>query len=399
MSSFKYKDGDASGKAVEGVVEKENQRNPDEKPAENDMVLETADPVRTTEKQEFNFGKVKRREIVLFTNHLADSVEEGVSISRAISDYGAETENERFQKTLVDLETQVQAGTSLSDALAKHPGAFPEMYVAIVAAGEATGQLDRVLRDLAQFLEWQEDLDAQVKRTFSYTSFLIVMITGVIVIMITFTFPRFIPILEGFSVELPAPTRILISVSGFFQDYWWTMLGGAVLFFIVYILTNLTSKGKYFWDRVKLGMPLFGKLLHTIKLSRFAHYFNILYSSGNGVNESFAIIRRAMDNEVLREAVGRCADSVEQGGTIYDSLKEEKTFPLPVRNMFQEGESTSDLDRALQKMSRYYDKKVPASIKKMYAIFESLLIIALAAIVVYIALSIFLPVYKLITNI
>lgn len=400
MPSYKYKGRDASGKPVEGVLEAETENELAIKLSEIEVVLVDASVASGTgERRTIYIGRVKRREIILFTNHLATSVEAGVPVIQAIGDYGAETENAQFKDIVMDVERQVLAGTTLSDALAAHPKAFSEMYTSIVATGEATGNLGLVLRDLVEFLEWQEDLAAQVKQASIYPSFLISMIIGVVTIMMTFTFPKFIPVLKGFNVELPAPTRILIGVSEFFESYWLYMVFLVVVFIVVYHVTNRTGEGKYFWDRVKLKTPLFGKLLHKIMLSRFSHYFSILYSSGIGIIESFQIIRRVVGNEVLRRAIGRCADSVERGGTIYESLKEEKTFPPLVLRMIQVGETTGELDTSLKKVSQYYDKEVPASIKKMFAVFEPMLIIAMGVVVLFIALAIFLPVYKLTSTI
>jgi type IV pilus assembly protein PilC len=395
MPNFKYKARDAGGKAVDGILEADNETNLAEKLAELDIVLVDASPVRTLEIPAIYFGKIKRREIILFTNHLATSVEAGVSVVQAISDYAEETVNLRIKRIIQDVERQVMAGTSLSEALAKHPKAFSELYVAIVSTGEATGNLDTVLKDLVRFLEWQEDLAAQIRQASIYPTFLVTMIVGVIVIMMTVTLPKFIPVLKGFNVELPTPTRILIDVSEFFEEWWWALVGGILFFIIIVWLTYRTPKGRYFWDGVKLKMPLLGKLHHKIILSKFAHYFSMLYSSGIGIIESFGIVQRVAGNEVMRGAILRCRDAVEKGASIYDALKTEKTFPPLVLRMIQVGETTGKLDTSLQKVSEYYDREVPAAIKKMFAVFEPMLIIFMGGIVLFIALSIFLPIYKL----
>ncbi|MCP5053034.1 MAG: type II secretion system F family protein, partial [bacterium] len=229
----------------------------------------------------------------------------GVPVIQAIADYGRETTDQPFKDKVQDVERQVLSGTTLSESLSKHPKAFAEMYVSIVATGETSGNLDLVLRDLVAFLEWQEELIGHIKKASIYPAFLIAMIIGVVTVMMTFTFPQFIPVLKGFNVELPAPTLFLIGVSEFFESYWWAMLLFVIAFIITYKITNKNPQGKYFWDNVKLKIPLTGKLLHKIMLSRFAHYFSILYSSGIGVIESFGIIRRVVNNEVLRRAIGR----------------------------------------------------------------------------------------------
>lgn len=398
MPTYKYKGRDAEGKPVDGLLEADSQQELASKLTEINIVLVDSSKARISTGGGFHFGNIKRREIIVFTNHLSTSLEAGIPVVQAIADYGRETDNERFKKIVNDLERQVLAGTSLSDAMTQHPAAFPETYVAIVATGEATGNLDLVLKDLVGFLEWREELTAQIRQASIYPTFLILMIIGVITIMMAVTFPKFIPVFKSFNVELPFPTKTLIALSSFFEGGWYYLLGLIILFFITYKITNRTDRGRYFWDNVKLKLPIFGKLTQKILLSKFSHYFSILYSSGIGVIESFHIIERVMGNEVLRRAIARCADKVERGGTIFDSLKIEKTFPSLVLRMIQVGESTGNLDKSLNKVSQYYDREVPASIKKMFAILEPMLIIFLGGVVLFIALAIFLPMYRLAPN-
>ncbi|MCP5103643.1 MAG: type II secretion system F family protein [bacterium] len=399
MPNYKYKARAADGRLLDGNLEAENEKELAEKLTELNIVLVDAKPVKSVEMPAIHFGKIKRREIILFTNHLATSVEAGVSVVLAIADYARETEKPRFKKIVEDVERQVLAGTTLSESLSKHPEAFSELYTAIVSTGEATGSLDAVLRDLVSFLEWQEELTAHIRQASIYPGFLISMIIGVIVIMMTVTLPKFIPIFKDFSTQLPAPTRILIDISEFFQNYWYVLLLSIVLFVVLYKVSYRTPRGKYFWDNVKLKLPLFGKLHHKIVLSKFAHYFSMLYSSGIGVIESFNIIQRVAGNEVMRAAILRCRDSVEQGGTIFESLKQEETFPPLVLRMIQVGESTGKLDTSLQKVSQYYDREVPAAIARMFAVFEPMLIIVMGGVVLFIALAIFMPIYKLTSTI
>ncbi|MGE5340739.1 MAG: type II secretion system F family protein [Candidatus Omnitrophota bacterium] len=395
MPGFKYKGRDGSGKLVEGILEADSMSGLAAKLAEIDVVLVEAGAVKPQKDFNFHFGKIKRREVILFTNHLSTSVESGIPVIQAISDFGRETTDIRFKKIVEDVERQVLAGTSLSEALSRHPEAFSEMYTAIVSTGEATGKLESVMKDLVGFMEWQEDLVAQIKQASIYPAFLISMIIGVITIMMTVTFPKFIPIFKSFQVKLPAPTVILINASEFFQHYWWFLILSIGVGIATYKITYRTTEGRFFWDKVKIRMPLFGTVFHKIVLSKFSHYFSILYSSGIGIIESFNIIQKVVGNEVIRRAIERCGFTVEKGSTIYESLKTENTFPPLVLRMIQVGEHTGNLDRSLQKVSQYYDKEVPASIKKMFSFFEPLLIVIMGAMVLFVALAIFLPIYKL----
>jgi len=395
MPNYKYKARDNEGKPIEGLLFAESEQILAAKLSEMDLILIDTRVVKNLESTSFSFGKIKRRDIIIFTNHIATSVEAGVPVISAISDYAAETENVRFAKMIRDIKRQVLAGTSLSDAISKHPKAFSPLYVSVVSTGEATGNLDKVLNDLVGFLEWQEELIAQIRQASIYPAFLVSMIIGVIIIMMTVTLPKFIPVLEGFGVDLPAPTKLLIKASKFFQNNLIYMFIAFILFVIVYIFSNKNEKGKFFWDTIKLKMPLLGKLQKKIILSKFSHYFSMLYSSGIGVLESFAILQDIVGNEVLKRAIGRCSLDIEKGSTIYDALLKEKIFPPLILRMIQVGESTGKLDTSLNKVSQYYDKEVPQTINKIFAAFEPILIIVMGGVVLFIALSIFLPIYKL----
>ena len=395
MANFKYKARDMDGQAIEGILFAESEQILSSKLSEMDLILIEAKAIKDLQSTSISFGKIKRRDIILFTNHLATSVEAGVPVISAIGDYAAETENIKFAKMIQDIERQVTAGTTLSEAFSKHPKAFSALYISVVATGEATGNLDSVLNDLVKFLEWQEDLISQIRQASIYPIFLVSMIIGVIVIMMTVTLPQFIPVLEGFGVKLPTPTRILIKVSNFFQNNLLMMFIGFIVLIIVYILSNKNEAGRHFWDSVKLKTPLFGKLQKKIILSKFAHYFSMLYSSGIGVLESFSILQDIVGNEVLKRAIYRCSLDIEQGTSIYEALVNEKIFPPLVLRMIQVGESTGKLDTSLLKVSQYYDKEVPQTINKIFAAFEPILIIIMGGVVLFIALSIFLPIYKL----
>ena len=365
--------------------------------------------------RQFSLARIKRRDLILFTNHLATSVEAGVSVVMAMSDYAAEIDNPRFRRVIEDVARQVLAGTTFSQALATHPKVFNEMYSSIVATGEATGNLDRVLKDLVGFLEWQEELAGQIKQATIYPAFLVAMIVGVMVVMMAFTVPRFIPIMESFNVALPAPTRILIATSEFFTAqplkrilpaWMFPIPVWAIIFFLIiptlvvaYKLHYRTPSGRLFWDRVRLKLPLFGALNLKIVLSKFAHYLSIMFGSGISILESFVIIQRVVGSEVIRLSIGRVRDGVEKGRSVYEALKDERIFPPLILRMIQVGESTGKLDVSLDKVSEYYDKEVPATIKKIFSAFEPMLVLVMGGAVLFIALSIFLPIYKLTSTI
>lgn len=399
MGSYSYRARDASGRMIQGILSAQDAGELLQRLKELDLLLIDYREGRAATKVSFQWGRIKRREVILFTVHLATAVEAGVSVVQAISDYAAETDDLRFRKILEDVERQILAGTTLSAAVDKHPQAFGELYSAVLSAGEATGNLDAVLRDLVTFMEWQEELAGQVRQAAIYPAFLGAMIIGVVVLMMVFTVPKFVDILRSFNVQLPLPTRLLIDMSGFFMEFWWIFVLLPSIVVVVYVLMRRSPDGRLFWDRLKLKLPLFGKLAHKIVLSRFAHYFSMLFSSGIGVLETFAIIERVVANELVRRMIVRVSERVQGGSSIYDALAREDMVPSLVLRMISVGEKTGSMDNSLRKVSQYYDREVPLTIRKMFSVFEPLLIIFMGGVVLFIALSIFLPIYRLTSTI
>ncbi len=397
MPAYKYEALTDNGEKVSGILSARSEEELENLLSSMNLLLLKAKPIE--EGKETKKYKIKRRDLIIFSVHLATSLEAGVPILVALSDFAESTDNPTLKRIIAGIMRQIEAGSSFSDAISSYPNAFPEIYVSIIRAGEATGNLDTVLKDLISFLEWQEDLVAQIKQASIYPTFVITMIMGVIFIMMTFTIPKFIPLLTSFNVELPAPTRILISVATFFQKFWWTMILGVVLFIFTYKITYKTKKGRLFWDRIKLGLPIFGNVNLKLALSRFAHYFALLYSAGIGVVQSLYIIEKVVGNEVIALAIREAREELLTGGNLYDSLRKSRYFPSLVLRMLQVGEETGALDSSLRKVSEYYDKEVPQAIKKMFAVLEPTLIVFMGGLVLFIALSIFLPIYKLTTAI
>ncbi len=393
MPAYRYEALTDSGEKVSGILSARSEEELENLLSSMNLLLIKAKPIE--EGKETKKYKIKRRDLIIFSVHLATSLEAGVPILVALSDFAESTDNPTFKRVIAGIMRQIEAGSSFSDAISAYPNAFPEIYVSIIRAGEATGNLDTVLKDLISFLEWQEDLVAQIKQASIYPTFVITMITGVIFIMMTFTIPKFIPLLTSFNVELPAPTRILIGVATFFQKFWWAMILGVILFIFTYKVTYKTKKGRLFWDRVKLNLPIFGNVNLKLALSRFAHYFALLYSAGIGVVQSLYIIEKVVGNEVIALAIRSAREELLTGGNLYDSLRKSKYFPSLVLRMLQVGEETGALDSSLRKVSEYYDKEVPQAIKKMFAVLEPTLIVFMGGLVLFIALSIFLPIYKL----
>jgi type IV pilus assembly protein PilC len=398
MPYFQYKARDGRGKEVKGIVIAENENALSLTLERMNLYLISAREVKK-EKESLRPVGVKRRDLITFTIHLSTSLEAGIALITAIRDFAESTENLKFKEVLNDIVKQLEAGAFLSDAMSKYPRVFSELYVNILRAGEATGNLDMVLKDLVKFLEWQEELASQVKQASIYPAFVISLIIGVITIMMTFTLPKFFPILKSFNVELPLPTKIIMAVSTFFARFWWAIIGAIICFVIIYIMTNKTPNGRRFWDRLKLHIPVFGSLNRKVALSRFSHYLSILYKAGIGIVQALYIVEKIVGNTIIADEIKRVRDGIVRGENLSEGLKRSEYFPPLVNRMIEVGEDTGKLDESLNKVSEYYDREVPAAIRRFFAILEPTMIVLLGGMVLFMALSIFLPMYKLTSTI
>jgi type II secretory pathway component PulF len=340
--------------------------------------------------------RVKRREIIDFTVHLKTLIAAGVPIVQAMYDLVEQTDNHLFQSVIADVRRNIQAGAVLSDALSLHPAVFSETYVSIVRAGETTGKLDTVLEDLIRFLEWNEELVSTVKQATLYPVIVLTAVFGLIVLLFTFVFPRFIVIFKAANVELPLPTKIVIWISAFFKANILYMIGLVLLLFVSLKLYGRREKGRYRIDKLKIRSPVVGNLIRKVELSRFAHYLSLLLRSGVDTTQSLWVVTKVVRNSVISREIERAKDELTAGASLSDSLRKSEVFsPILVR-MVAAGELSGKLDETLDKVSEYYDREVPLAVKKTFAIIEPIVITILAVVVLGAALSMFLALYKMV---
>ena len=339
--------------------------------------------------------KVRRRDLLTFTVHLATVLSSGAPILMGLQDLAAQTEEQHFREVVEDLYRNVEAGISLSQAMREHPEAFPEIYVSLVAAGETTGKLDQCLADLTRYLEWQEELSANIRQATIYPLMVFWAVTGLVALIFTVVLPKFLVIFEKSRVELPLPTRLVIAVSRFMAESWPLLLGGLAGGYLFLRLLRSVPRGRELYDRVKLALPVFGALNRKIILSRFAHTLASLYASGVNVLQALELIEKTGDNRVFELALRDVRLRVQEGRSMTDALKETGVFPPLFLRMVGVGEESGRLDHALEKLSTFYDREVPVTVKKVFGIMEPLIIVFLGGVVGTVAMSIFFPLYRL----
>ena len=361
---------------------------------ESEKGVKKAARVRKASRGAIYIGRVKSSEVITFTHHLSTVLSAGIPIIQGLDDLVEQTQDARFKDILTEVRDDVQGGSNLSDAMAKHPKAFPELYVNLLRAGEASGEIDRVLAEIASFLEWQEELRANIKQITIYPTIVFAAIVLLVGYLFAFVFPKFIKILEQLDVPLPLPTVIVIAVSSFTQSYWYLILigiGGVIgtINIIVWF-----SWGRYAFDRFKLSIPIFGTLLRKIALSRFSHFLSLLYSAGVDILQALAVVEKVVGNEVIARVIRNAREQVKAGHRLSEPLRASKEFPPMVVRMVEIGEISGQLDKTLQKVSEFYDREIPQTVKKVFAAFEPIMIVFLAGIVLLVAISMYLPLYS-----
>ncbi len=400
MPQYTYTAIDDDGKPVDGTLKAENEDELATNLSQMGYYLLTATAAKQRKKAKkwtkrgFYFGNVNQREIITFTHHLSTVLGAGIPILQGLEDLVEQTEDARFKGILSEIRDDVQGGSNLSDSMARHPEAFSELYVNLLRAGETSGEVDRVLAEIARFLEWQEEITANVKQITIYPAVVFGAIVLLVGYLFAFVFPTFTRILTQLNVPLPLPTLIVIAISDFMKNYWWLLLIGIAGVITAIKVILRFPWGKYAFDRFKLGIPIFGTLIRKIALSRFAHFMALLYSAGVDILESLAVVEKVVGNEVIARVIRDAREQVKAGHRLSEPLRASKQFPPMVVRMVEIGEISGQLDKTLLKVSDFYDREIPQTVKKVFAAFEPIMIVFLAGIVLLVAVSMYLPLYS-----
>lgn len=340
-------------------------------------------------------GVIKEKDLLNFTIHLGTLIESGVPLVEGLRDLAQNTENVVLAGVLDDVRSRVESGSSLKEALAMHPKSFSGLYLALIGAGEATGKLTFALQQLADYIEWQMDLKGKMKEAAIYPILLSVAMVGVVVLLITKIVPLFKPMFEQMDIELPFATQVVMGLSTIAEKYWLHSIIVMVLLGVGTKILSMNPKGKFVIDSLKLKIPIFGELIHKIIISRFCHILSLSIQSGVSVLGAMDIALQSMGNVRLEKATKKARDSVNLGEKIATSIKDTGEFPPIVVRMISVGEESGKLSQTLEKVSNFYDKEIPRTMKKIFAMFEPIMIMVMGVLVGGIAMSIFMPMFKL----
>ena len=398
MPRFNYSARSKSGRRVDGIMLADNEQQLTLTLRDMDLYLIEAKLESVS--SPFIFGQlVKRRELITFTVHLSAALGAGIPILQAFEDLEQQTVNRAMHRALQAIREALRGGSGLSDALAQHPRIFSDIYVNMIKAGEASGNLTNVLEHLTKFLEWQDALAAEIKRATVYPATVFVAVMALTGLLVGFVFPKILPVILSLKVPLPFITRAVMVFAEVVRGGWYWILFGAVALFILMRMLKASEPGRVIVDALKLRLPVVGGLVEKICLSRFAHHLGILLRTGVDISQSLSIAERVVGNAVIAQAIREAKEKVIQGGFLWRSLQETGVFPPLVIRMVFVGETTGTIDNTLQKVTEFYDREIPATVKRVFAVMEPLFIVILAGMVLLVALSIFIPLYGALGNV
>ena len=357
-------------------------------------------PVSVREKsKDFNisFGTgVGTRDIVIFTRQFATMINSGLPLVQSLDILGEQTENPALRKTIQETLYDVESGHTLADAMGKHPKIFSELFVNMVAAGEAGGILDTILLRLATFLEKNDALVRKIKGAMVYPAVIFSVAGGAIVILLVFVIPTFQSMFESAGIPLPLPTRIVIGMSAFLQAYWWACGAGLVAFVVGIRQFYATDTGQLLIDKLMLSLPILGDMQRKAAVARFTRTLGTLVSSGVSILEGLEITAKTAGNRVIHDAVMGSRASIAGGETIAGPLKESGVFPPMVVQMINVGEQTGGLDEMLTKIADFYDEEVDAAVETLLSAMEPIMIVVLGVVVGGMIVAMYLPIFDMI---
>jgi len=340
-------------------------------------------------------GGVSAKALTTFTRQLSTLQDAGLPVVRSIKILEGQMKPGVLKNCLIDVADDVESGSTLSEAMAKHTKVFDKLYINMIRAGEIGGVLDQILQRLADFREKSQRLKKKIIGAMIYPSVVILVAGGILVGIMVVIVPKFEKMFGEFNMTLPAPTLALMAVSNFMQNQWYVGLG--IIFGLVVLVkaVGATKGGRYLIDSIKLKIPVFGVIISKGTISRFTRTLGVLISSGVPILEALAIVKETAGNAVVARAINNVHDSIREGESLADPLAQSKICDDMVVNMIEVGEETGDLDKMLVKIADTYDDDVDAAVSSMTSLIEPVMIVGLGGCVGFIVIALFMPLIKL----
>jgi type IV pilus assembly protein PilC len=396
MSTYVFKAMDLTGAKAIGEVEAESKQIVSDQLKQRGLiVLEIADKHTSKELEIPFFNRIKSADLTIMTRQLATMVNSGMTILRALYVLEAQTENDKLVATITLVRKDVEAGLPLSDALERHPKVFNQLFVAMTRAGETGGVLDSALMRVADQLESADSLRRQVKAAMAYPLVVMVFAFSVLIALVVFLVPVFVGTFKQFGGDLPTITKFTVGLSNAITGYWYAFIVGGFATSWGFKKWKATDGGRKLWDTFKLRIPMkIGDIVQKIALARWSRTLSALVSAGVPLMAALEITGQTAGNWCIEKAMGDVIESVRQGGTIADPLKNAPVFPGMVTHMIGVGEETGAMDTMLSKIADFYEDQVGAAVKQLASILEPVMIVLVGGMVGFIVISMYMPLFK-----
>ena len=346
----------------------------------------------------FGSGKVNTKEIAVFFRQFSVMIDAGLPLVQCLEILAANQENPAFQKTLNGVRSTVEGGATLANAMRTFPNVFDDLTTNMIEAGETGGILDIILQRLALYVEKAVKLRSAVKSALIYPVSVVSLAFIIVGALLKWVVPIFANLFTGLGVSLPLPTRIVMGASAFINQFWWFFIVGSVGLYFGVKYMRKDPRGRYYFDKGLLMMPIIGMLLRKIAVARFTRTLGTLITSGVPILEGLSITARTSGNAVMEEALFKVRKAIEEGRTIVDPLKESGVFPNMVTQMIGVGEATGAMDAMLQKIADFYEDEVDSATKDMLALLEPVIIALLGVMVGGIVISLYMPLFSMIAK-
>lgn len=339
--------------------------------------------------------KVKQQDIIIFCRQFSTMIDAGLPIIQCLDILQAQQENATFKKMLKDIKQSVETGQTLSESLKKYPNHFDDLFINMVAAGEAGGILDVILRRLSAYMEKAARLKAQVKGAMTYPIVTIIIAIAVVAVILVFVIPVFEEMFADFGKALPAPTQVVIGISRFVKSKILWIIGAIVLLAFAFRRFYKTEKGRAIIDELTLRLPVVGILVRKVAVAKFTRTMGTMLASGVAILEALDIVAKTAGNKSIENAVYKVRAGISEGRTIADPLSETGVFPPMVCQMIAVGESTGSIDAMLEKIADFYEEEVDQAVENLTALIEPFMLVFLGVTIGGLVISMYLPIFKM----
>ena len=396
--NFKYAAKDRDGKNVTGILDAVDRNAAIGMLRKRDLVIISLDESRSG----FNLSavfkskkRIKLEDLVIFSRQLATMVDAGIPLVSALDILGEQIENKTFSACIIEIRNEVEAGSSLSEALARHKSVFSQLFVNMVKAGESSGMLDEILDRLALYLEKTNSLQRKIKSALVYPAVVSSMALAITLVLLLKVIPVFKGIFAGFGAQLPRPTMILIMISDTLQKYF--LICASIIIAIGFAVARYvrTEKGKLQFDTLLLHLPVFGILFTKVAVSKFTRTLSTLIRSGVPILSALEIVGKTSGNALVENAIDNVRANVREGESVAEPLARSKIFPPMVTRMVAVGEQTGELEKMLSKIADFYDEQVDAAVTALTSMMEPFIIAFLGIVIGSIVICMFLPIFKI----